>query len=234
MTDSRMLCIGSVDYGKTFHAHGDVDYVWNDVTTHDRHMYEGRLIDGEYDAVLFTGGTDVHPVMYNGPDFGGNHDLQRDHFEARMFEAAQTGNVSCLGICRGSQFLAAMAGYKVIQDMKHHALAGTHMARCTQFVSPVGIQADMQFQVTSTHHQNPDMFSFDRHVTVLLTGHNHKVHSCEAYMVPALSIYAVQYHPEYMGVNTSGWLFWQDLIREALGKRPGLWSFRESLEGEVA
>ena len=102
-----------------------------------------RLEDAQY--VLFTGGEDVtpdlygekaHPSTYNNPE--------RDLKEKEIFEKISPSQIA-IGICRGSQFLCVMNGGKLIQDVKYHALYGTHpiIDKTTKEV----------YEITSTHHQ---------------------------------------------------------------------------------
>lgn len=98
----------------------------------------------EADVVLFTGGEDVTPSLYNcekHPKTFSN--LQRDLEEKKIFESVIPDKQVCLGICRGSQFLCVMNGGLLVQHCDNHAIGFTH-----------GItDGRMCYQITSTHHQ---------------------------------------------------------------------------------
>ena len=77
----------------------------------------------DYLFVLFTGGEDVHPSLYNdNSPFGicGPYNKMRDTVEKEVFNVAYKNNVKMIGICRGLQFLAAMAGGSLIHHIENH------------------------------------------------------------------------------------------------------------------
>lgn len=99
----------------------------------------------EADVVLFTGGEDVHPRLYN--EIVGEHthcNIERDLYEKEIFLQAKALNKKFLGICRGSQFLCVMAGGKLVQHQAnpkpiHEVLIGDYGYN--------------KINITSTHHQ---------------------------------------------------------------------------------
>ncbi len=98
----------------------------------------------EADLVLFTGGEDVDPRFYNEVN---RHpytysNAYRDVQEKRVFAYAQELGKKMLGICRGSQFLCAMAGGKLVQHQENPAYI--HSLKT--------ISGDKVF-ISSTHHQ---------------------------------------------------------------------------------
>ncbi|MGZ8541308.1 MAG: gamma-glutamyl-gamma-aminobutyrate hydrolase family protein, partial [Chitinophagaceae bacterium] len=59
-----------------------------------------------YDALILSGGVDIHPQFYNGEKIHYPHspkkfNEQRDEFEITLFRLAQETNKPVLGICRG-------------------------------------------------------------------------------------------------------------------------------------
>lgn len=111
------------------------------------------LVDNLEDAdiVLFTGGEDVDPDMY---DKECHHTTfcnpARDHYEAEIFDKVKPNQV-CLGICRGSQFLCVMNGGILVQNCDNHAIGYTH-----------GItNGNVSYDITSTHHQMQYPFVLD-------------------------------------------------------------------------
>lgn len=96
------------------------------------------------DIVMFTGGEDVDPSMYNCDK---RHPLtysniQRDIREKEIFEKV-SDNQLVVGVCRGSQFLCAMNGGILVQDVRGHAIGRTH---------PITNGKEI-YEITSTHHQ---------------------------------------------------------------------------------
>lgn len=99
----------------------------------------------EASLVLFTGGEDVSPSLYNEtthPRTGNNP--VRDKSEQFIFNQAYEMGIPMVGICRGGQFLNVMNGGKMYQHVNNHAISGTHEA----LVPGIGT-----VKVTSTHHQ---------------------------------------------------------------------------------
>ena len=71
------------------------------------------------DGILFTGGHDVSPELY-GEALRPLCDIpcpQRDTLEAALFRLAMEDGKPMLGICRGLQFLNAMLGGTLYQDL---------------------------------------------------------------------------------------------------------------------
>jgi GMP synthase-like glutamine amidotransferase len=95
------------------------------------------------DLVVFTGGSDVSPWLYNHVNEASGNNAKRDAKEVLWYHKFY--NVPKLGICRGAQFLNVMNGGTMIQDVQGHAIAGTHRAKDTDY--------GLFWDVTSTHHQ---------------------------------------------------------------------------------
>lgn len=107
----------------------------------------------EANIVLFTGGEDVDPSLYDcrrHPTTYSN--IHRDLEEKAIFEKVRPDQL-CLGICRGSQFLCVMNGGLLIQNVSRHATRGTH---------PIyGMSRSDEWEITSTHHQMQYPFNLD-------------------------------------------------------------------------
>lgn len=104
----------------------------------------GSITDA--DLVQFTGGEDVSPFLYGQPKHPTTYsDARRDLVESGYYSWAQRRNIPMAGICRGGQFLNVMNGGSMYQDVKAHAIHGTH--------SIIDIITGKEHQVTSTHHQ---------------------------------------------------------------------------------
>lgn len=104
-----------------------------------------RFLTDEPDLVVFTGGADVSPHLYEEPNFASYTNKQRDEFERLVYRDATELDLKMAGICRGAQFLNVMNGGRMYQDVDSHAIGGTH--------SLVDVDTGEEVQVTSTHHQ---------------------------------------------------------------------------------
>lgn len=100
----------------------------------------------EADLFQFTGGADVDPALYGEQRHPATFPIpHRDHIDQGMFHLAQAQGIPMAGICRGAQFLCAMTGGKLWQDVDNHA-GGLHTAWNPD-------APDERYIVTSTHHQ---------------------------------------------------------------------------------
>lgn len=93
----------------------------------------------EPDLVVFTGGADVTPFLYNEQNTDSQNDIRRDLEEMIWYHKFK--NFKKLGICRGGQFLNVMEGGTMHQDMQGHG-----HSHVLSFM-------DRKYVVTSTHHQ---------------------------------------------------------------------------------
>lgn len=120
-------------------------YVVGNWTEYASWIRDSKLVDSveEADIVLFTGGEDVHPDMYDREMHPRTYaNIRRDIQEKSIFDSVREDQM-CLGICRGSQFLCVMNGGILVQHCTNHALGYTH---------PITNGSEV-YDITSTHHQ---------------------------------------------------------------------------------
>lgn len=170
-----------------------------------------ELEDAE--IVLFTGGEDVHPSLYDcavHPTTGSN--IYRDTEELDIYDRAlELPNVKLLlGICRGSQFLCVANGGLLVQNVRNHAIGGMH-----HIINDFG----NEYLITSTHHQMqyPYNLPVDKY-KILYWSHNNYSDIHEGDKIrwgantkePEIVLYnstnrikslAIQGHPEMMPVD---------------------------------
>lgn len=100
------------------------------------------------DFVIFSGGVDVSPSMYNEfvirPEVE-EPDRDRDRYEARVFQHATKAKL-LIGICRGAQLLCVLNGGKLWQHVTGHR--GSHPCLYTDEAGKKRF-----VNVTSDHHQ---------------------------------------------------------------------------------
>lgn len=124
-------------------------YVVGDQTNYIDWIKNARLCDKleQADVVMFTGGEDVDPRMYNEPRNKRTHsNYARDLEEKEYFDKAKKLNLPCIGICRGSQFLCVMSGGKLVQDQRNPGQEHNIFVR--------DFKGDRKtLNITSTHHQ---------------------------------------------------------------------------------
>lgn len=106
--------------------------------------YRGAKHVKDADVVVFTGGADVDPSLYNEKALKKTvFDRERDEYEMDAFREAQLLDIPCVGICRGGQFLNVMNGGKLWQHVNNH----------TASHEILDSESNEKVNVTSTHHQ---------------------------------------------------------------------------------
>ncbi|MGE5325820.1 MAG: gamma-glutamyl-gamma-aminobutyrate hydrolase family protein [Deltaproteobacteria bacterium] len=123
------------------------------------------------DGVLFTGGEDVAPALYDETRRYATvkSDRSRDDFELALLAAAQEERIPILGICRGMQMINVKFGGSLYQDLKldpyseggvvvEHKQAGrrqdaTHTVTVTEPESLLASAFQGCCRVNSLHHQ---------------------------------------------------------------------------------
>ena len=80
------------------------------------------------DAVVFWGGTDIHPSYYKQRRHirsqANGTPSNRDIFEWKAMTYCKLHNIPTIGVCRGAQLMCAFAGGKLIQHVTGHQ--GSH------------------------------------------------------------------------------------------------------------
>jgi putative glutamine amidotransferase len=109
--------------------------------------------------VIFTGGEDVSPSIYGHQTHQTSYSwIDRDLLEKKIFKEFFVRKTPMLGICRGSQFLWAMNGGKLFQNVERHA--GIKHA-------VLELSSGTNHLVNSTHHQMADISTKPAKVDVL-------------------------------------------------------------------
>lgn len=164
------------------------------------------------DGFLLTGGIDVEPSYYDGPE---NYPHQpavflpeRDCFEKLVYEYSQTHRVPVLGICRGMQYINILEGGKVLEDIGE--ANQIHKKELSDKVHPVEIgHNSMLYAITgakfgivnSAHHQGVTTHILSKNLIAnsysdtsdqLIEGLEFKDKTNKSFML------AVQWHPERM------------------------------------
>lgn len=129
-------------------------FVVGSQTGYARFIKDCELVDKQEnaDVVIFTGGEDVTPSMYGCKKHPTTYcNSERDKVEKKAFDKVKP-NQLVVGICRGSQFLCAMNGGKLVQNCRNHAIGRTHEIT----------NGSLAYQITSTHHQMQYPFNLDK------------------------------------------------------------------------
>jgi len=164
-----------------------------------------RTVDG----VLFAGGQDISPDLYGHRDSGlcGEICKERDDMEPVLFSEAVLGlDTPAFGICRGLQFINAVLGGTLYQDLPSQ-LNGTisvdHKQKTpmTETCHTVFISADTPLheffatdkeEVNSGHHQG--VCELSDKLSAMAVAEDGLIEA--AYMPDKAFVWAVQWHPE--------------------------------------
>lgn len=126
------------------------------------------------DGIVLTGGEDVHPSLYNRPEFlslcnPNFMDERRDEFEWKVCEYIFKNQVPVLGICRGLQLVNVFLGGTLIPDLptagkenhskyyegkdRYHNIEIIHDSELSKITNIVF------GDVNSAHHQSADIIA---------------------------------------------------------------------------
>lgn len=164
---------------------------WGKITTD-----VGKLED--CDLVVFTGGTDVNPSLYgqvSHPETG-SPDTQRDKLEQAVYTRALLLELPMVGICRGAQFLTVMNNGSLHQHIIGHQNT-THT---------INTHNGESLQVAGDHHQSMRPEGVHEILAISPDG------VPEVVYWPLTRSLAVQFHPEWMDVESEGYQYFQNLL----------------------
>ena len=196
ITDSRSASMEK--YVNWFQGE-DVDIVKLEIDSHDYKSCSG---------IVLTGGTDVHPDVYDGeheyPNKPESWDEDRDEYEETVYKYAKVNKIPILAICRGLQLVNVIEGGTMIQDLGEgnvtHQKEGNDKEHSVTIDSRTllgDITGAMSGTVNSAHHQAVD--EPGRSLLVNATSKDNVIEGLEfkdktnkGFMI------AVQWHPERM------------------------------------
>jgi putative glutamine amidotransferase len=212
MKADNILVVYGAEYGRA------VDNLGNTTTDLTKFVREPET----FKLVLFTGGSDVDPSLYDETSPHGfcSSNRKRDIRERIIFRRALNAGIKMTGICRGCQFLNVMAGGKLIHHLDNHAIWGAHYVICSK--------DNRVIKVNSMHHQMvippPDGYIIawcpekrshryygDKDLLVKWPGPE-----IEGVYFPKIQACAVQWHPELMNKHSDGFIFYNEMVRDFL------------------
>lgn len=173
--------------------------------------------------VVFTGGADISPSLYGHKESRQTWcTARRDVYEVMAFRRARKHDLPIAGICRGAQFLCAMAGGTLFQHVTGHTGRNHTMMTWDGRV----------IHVTSTHHQmqNPPRdaevlgWSEKRLSSCYIGPDDEEVeppdreYECVHY--PNIKAVGMQYHPEMMSEHSPGFRLAAEMVERCLFQNP--------------
>lgn len=230
--ERHILVLGNQSYIRPFLPYGVVGNVKTDGIHRMQTFLDGDMF-ADTDLVVFTGGEDVHPSVYKEKSMHPStySFMRRDNREMSVFRSCRQRGIPMVGICRGAQFLTAMNGGSIVQDVTGHAIASHHSIMSTK-------TQGLHF-VTSTHHQMMNPTGTNHEVLAVALGLSTKyelgsrevdirelvaknwgvnsvgrIKEPEVVWYPDTKSLAVQFHPERMDEKSSGYNFFHNLLEE--------------------
>lgn len=147
-----------------------VHVVGKETSLTDYHRLLNAFVEPNFekaDLVVFTGGEDINPALYNQlPNSRTSKpNRARDIYETALFRAASKRNTPMLGICRGAQLLCALSGNSLYQHVNNHVYAKPHDIK---LFAPLLLNNQKMIEtihIPGDHHQ---MMRIDRDDTEVL------------------------------------------------------------------
>jgi gamma-glutamyl-gamma-aminobutyrate hydrolase PuuD len=187
----------------------------------------------DFDLIVFCGGTDISPQIYGSYPYRKHqvYDRNRDMEEVFMFQVAKRFGIPMTGICRGMQFLGCMLGGTLVQHMTGH-----HGGVKLVVYEENGDSAT--FDAACDHHQmlHPDIEAASVDIDIIawaqrnlsktyILNEKDTIEEIEGEVEAICSlenkVFAVQYHPEWMGKENEGYQWYLQALTNFLVAQKG-------------
>ncbi len=157
------------------------------------------------DLVVFTGGSDVNPLLYGeSPHSLTYFDPKRDEADMEIYSMCLKEGIPMFGVCRGAQFLHVMHNGKLYQHVDNHN-GDHHMwdVRAKQMIKNV---SSVHHQLCIPNEQNGMEIIADAYKSQERWKNDKEkdtgprtAYDCEAFFYRETCSFGVQGHPEYKG-----------------------------------
>ncbi|CAN5133618.1 hypothetical protein BH11BAC5_BH11BAC5_23360 [soil metagenome] len=178
------------------------------ITLQPQHTDINSIAD--FDAIVLSGGVDMHPRFYNNPNIiYPNAPLhfheKRDEFEIAVFHKSQQHRLPLLGVCRGMQLINCIQGGTLKQDIgtisnaihrfeEHDKAHAINIVKGTLLSEITGVTRTM---TNSAHHQCIDLLG--EGLTINCGSDDGIIEGVEWTEKENKSFFlAIQWHPERM------------------------------------
>ena len=153
-------------------------------------LYDDIFKIREAKLIIFSGGADINPEIYNQENTYSFVDYKRDSVELKILNWALKMNKKILGVCRGHQLINAYLGGDLVQDL-HKNLNVRHRGdHKLIYLTEDSLIKSLFHKVNSLHHQGVIKAGEGLIPTSEFKG---VFESCES-----KNIITVQFHPEFM------------------------------------
>ncbi len=169
--------------------------------------YQEAVANEVPDFIVFGGGADVCPFLYEETPKGGVFsDKDNDYQDFSTVIAGKLKQIPMLGICRGLQLLHVARGGSLIQHIPNH---GGTVHKLLTFENQE-IEGWSGLTVNSSHHQCIPTNEVGYAEKVFVSGDG----VTEVVVATNLGFLGVQYHPEYVNCPQGGIDFFAELMEK--------------------
>jgi putative glutamine amidotransferase len=176
------------------------------------------------DGILFTGGGDLEPTLYDAEDRGSaGIDSDRDGLELALARRAADAGLPIFGICRGQQVINVALDGGLLQDVGEHRQdapreAATHEVE-VEAGSHLAKAIGERVEVNTFHHQVVDPARIGRglKVSAFSTDGQRFIEGLES---ADGKILTVQWHPEDMTDREWARRLFRRLVESAAARTP--------------
>jgi putative glutamine amidotransferase len=179
---------------------------------------------GVLDGILFTGGGDLEPTLYDIENRGSEGvDTDRDALELALARRAADAGLPIFGICRGQQLINVALDGGLLQDVGEHQQGAPREAATHEVeVVPGSLLADTigeRVEVNTFHHQvvDPERIGRGLKVSAFSADGQRFIEGLES--VDG-KIIAVQWHPEDMTDKEWARGLFRRLVESAATREP--------------
>ncbi|MFM6948273.1 MAG: gamma-glutamyl-gamma-aminobutyrate hydrolase family protein [Aquirufa sp.] len=195
----------------------------------DLSYQEENLVDIlKCDAVVLTGGVDMHPRFYQNAredyPFSTEFNEKRDDFEIHVFQICREMKIPILAICRGLQLVNVALGGDLIQDLQeidkenHRKMAGVdgeHSIKVESDSLLFDIAKTSEGLVNSAHHQGIGKLASDLRISAWSNDGVAEAIEYNNWTTHPFFL-GVQWHPERLKIETSKQAFSENIRQKFL------------------
>ena len=176
------------------------------------------------DGILFTGGGDLEPTLYDSEDRGSEGiDSERDQLELALVRRAAADGLPIFGICRGQQVINVALDGGLLQDVGEHRQDAPRQAATHQVEVEAGSHLAEAIgelvEVNTFHHQVVDPARIGRGLKVSAFSSDGK-RFIEGLESADGNILTVQWHPEDMTDRDWARRLFRRLVESAAARTP--------------
>lgn len=160
-------------------------------------LYPTDAAPESFDALVLSGGGDIHPSEYGDRETPDIEDVDRDRdaLERTLIERARASGRPVLGICRGFQMLNVVYGGQLVQHIAGHRPKNAPIVPHRVVASAGSLLAEIcgpnAFGINSRHHQAVTTVPAGLRATAMVDRYVEAVEAADGHWV-----LGVQWHPE--------------------------------------